>query len=240
MRPKLWFAMSLAIFTGACAHGGKGTGETVLLQPGDRGIHVTGEGMAGARPDTVVFRVGVQARRPSVAEAREASARAVTAMMEALRAEQVDEANIQTEQLSIRPEFEHTEQGRRQIGYVATNTVRVRMHDLDRVSAAVDATVRAGGNDAQLRGMEFRLEDDEEARAAAREEAMNKARARAEQLAQLAGVKLGAPIAVQESRSGGGPQPVAMRAMAEADTATPVQPGQTDVTVRVSVRYAIR
>ncbi len=233
--------LSLSLLAlGGC--GGAMGGRTMVLREGSEGIAVVGEGESDARPDRARFDVGVEVRRPSVTEAREAGAAAQTRVMEALRAAGVSDEDVQTGQLAIQPEYEYTQAGQRLLGYSARNSVTVRVSALDHLAEIVDSAVRAGGDDVRLSGMRFELTDPEAARARAREQAMARARRTAEQLARLAGVELGEPIAIDEQRSESQP-PVPMmmaRAEAAADTATPIEAGTIEVRVQLQVRYAIR
>jgi len=64
---------------------------------------------------------------------------------------------------------------------------------------------------------------------------------KAEQLAELAGVTLGAPTSIVETFSSP-PVPYALGAQefaASADTATPIAPGTQEVAVTLSVQYSI-
>src|SRR5687767_6558143 len=115
---KVPFISLLALALAGCAH--TGSGGTTVLREDPRGITVVGEGRAMAAPDRAVFTVGVEVRRPSVSEARAGSAEAIARMLEALRGAGVAAEDVQTSQLSIQPDYEYTEQGRRLLGYLAT------------------------------------------------------------------------------------------------------------------------
>ncbi len=239
--PKL--AMFFSLFSLAGCGGPMGAHTTVLRQ-GDEGISVVGEGKVDAHPDRARFDVGIQLRRPTVAEAREAAAAAQTRVDEALRGAGVEEDRIQTSQLTIQPDYEYTQAGQRLLGYSARSSVSVRVDDLDHLSEIVDGAVQAGGDDVRLSGIRFELSDPEAARAEAREQAMTRARQSAEQLARLAGVDLGEPVAIDESHQEGGGPPVPMM-MARAESAagptpTPIQSGTLEVRVQLQVRYAIQ
>lgn len=238
LAPLVSLALSLAL--AGCGHAPPHDGALVLRE-GDQGIQVVGEGDAEARPDRARFEVGVEARRPTTSAAREASASAQRRVLDALRAAGVGEDDVQTSQLSIQPEYEYTERGQNLLGYTARNTVSVRVTAIDRLSEIVDSAVRAGGDDVRMQGLRFELSDPAALRAEAREEAMTRARSTAEQLARLAGVELGEPIAIEESASGGEvPVPMMMARAEAADTATPIEAGTTEVRVQLRVRWSIR
>ena len=228
----------LALVCVACG-GTPRSGETLVLRESEHGILVSEQGEAEARPDRARFHVGVEARRPTVAEARDAGADAQRRVLDALRANGIGDDDVQTDSLSVSPEYEYTDQGQRLLGYTVRNAVHVRVNEIDRLSAMVDAAIGAGGDLVRLDGIQFELSDPDAVRTRAREQAMQRARATAEQLARLAGVELGAPIAIEEVVSGGEPRPMMME-MRAADTAqaTPIEPGVTRVTVQLRVRYA--
>jgi hypothetical protein len=68
---------------------------------------------------------------------------------------------------------------------------------------------------------------------------MADAQAKAGQLAELAGVSLGKPVAISESSAGGVPPVFFDAARAEPAAETPIEPGQLQITVSVQVTYAI-
>src|SRR5690606_2776962 len=103
-------------------------------------------------------------------------------VLEALRAAGVEERDIRTTQLSIQPDYEYSQTGRRLLGYVVTNTVEARVRDLSRVHQAVDTAVRAGGDLARVNGIRFELSEPERVAREARAEAIRNARAEAEQI----------------------------------------------------------
>ena len=234
-----------ALLTTAMAAGcasRSGTSETVWVREASPGILVTGEGESEARPDVARFRVGVEARRDSVAQARQEGAEIQQRILTALRGAGLADADLQTTQLSLQPEYEYSQEGRKLLGYTARNQVEAKVTDLSTLSRAIDAAVTAGGDDVRMEGISFELSDPDAARAAAREEAVANARAKAEQLARLSGAGLGRVIAIAESTMENiAPRPMmlAREEAADQSTSTPVEPGETTVRVRVEVRFAI-
>ncbi len=114
------------------------------------------------------------------------------------------------------------------------------MTGLGAAGGLMTAAVDSGGNAARLSGVWFALEDDEELLAAARDKAYAQARDKAGQYARLAGKELGEVAAISEDLTPG-PWPLAQ---ANADMATagpvPLEPGSTNVSVSVRVRWEMR
>lgn len=121
--------------------------------------------------------------------------------------------------------------------YRVSNTVQVTIRELNKLGAILGATTGAGANN--VWGIQFDIEDPSKLEADARQKAMTQARQRAEQLAELAGVKLGRVISVGES--GGG---IMQReggfgySMKAANVAVPVQSGELTVSQDVQLVFA--
>lgn len=224
---------------GGCA--ANGIAPAAPAAAADAGIIVTGEGEARATPDIATLRLGIEAHRPSMAEARTASAAAQARILESLKSFGVVAADIQTEQLSLAPQYDYGEKGRTLRGYVATNMVRVKLRDISKVGAIVDAAAAAGDDDTRVDGLSFELADTATVRAEARRLAVADAKKKAEQLAAELGAKIGEPIAIEEVAVHA-PGPVMMRDMAMMKggaESTPVEAGSVEARVTVRVRWAL-
>jgi uncharacterized protein YggE len=108
------------------------------------------------------------------------------------------------------------------------------------MSKAVDDAATAGGDATRLQSIAFTIEDDTELLAQARIAAVQDARAKAEQLANAAGVTLGAPQSISEQQQGAAPVyfETAVRSL-QSSADTPIEPGTNTVRVSVNIRYAI-
>lgn len=197
------------------------------------GISVQGQGSAFAAPDMAELLLGVSVKAPSVAEAQaEASAR-MSRVMEQLTSMGIAKDQIRTVRFNIFPQYGQNQQ---LTGYQVENIVSARTRSVDKVGQTLDAAGAAGANRVERIG--FTVADPKPLATRARDEAMADARAKAEQLARLAGVSLGPPTFIAESTSGTPPPPTPFRA-AEAASATPISPGETEVRVSVQVSYGI-
>ncbi|MBW2542354.1 MAG: SIMPL domain-containing protein, partial [Deltaproteobacteria bacterium] len=128
------------------------------------------------------------------------------------------------------------------VGYAVSNRVSVKVRDLDTVSDVLDDAAEAGGDAARVSGISFAVDEPEQYESEARKAAVEDARKRAEELAALAGVKLGEVRSIAES---GVSVPFAERGyrgvMLESAAAprTPISPGETEISLSVSVVYEI-
>lgn len=212
---------------------------TTAAEDGER-IVVEGTGRVTGRPDTLRATVGVELVREDVQAALDAANERAQAVLDALTAAGVAERDVQTRDLSVRPRYD--ENGATITGYAVRNTVEVRVRDLDRTGAVLQAALEAGGPDARLDGVSFSLEDNEALLADAREAAFGDARTKAEQYADLASAPLGRVLGIEEMRAAA-PQAIAFEEAAGgagvARAAPPVSPGEQEVRVEVRVTFAL-
>lgn len=213
-------------------------------------ITVVGIGKASVAPDIARVTVGVEILAPTVAEAVEENETTMAAVLAALRAAGIADRDIQTTNYNITLERygegiprpvdaaaqEEAVQETPNYNYRFSNMVTVTIRDLDAVAEVVDAVVEAGANN--IWGVSFTVEDMSEAQAAARGDAVEDARARAEALAELSGVTLGPVMSISEVV--GANQPVyAMAERAALDAGGSISPGELEVGYQVQVTYFI-
>jgi hypothetical protein len=201
-----------------------------------RRITVTGEARVEAAPDLASISAGVQSEALQAADALSATGEAMRAVLAAIAAQGVAEADVQTSQLSVDPLWEDGGEGRqpRVRGYAASNVATVRVRDTARLGALIDAVGAAGAN--RVFGISFEIADPAAQLADARRQAVADARAKAELLAAAAGVALGPVLSIRE---GGEPGPSPMMARAEMAMDTPIAAGVVGVVARVEIVYAI-
>jgi uncharacterized protein YggE len=119
--------------------------------------------------------------------------------------------------------------------YNASNTVDVTIRNLEQVGKVLSAATSAGAD--QLYGIRFEIEDLAPLQLEARKQAVEDAKARAERLAQLAGVKLGPAVSITETDGGGGVRtPMPMMAMAKSAN-VPVEAGELTISTTVQIVY---
>jgi len=199
------------------------------------GITVVGTGSVTTTPDTAEWSFGVQTSAETAEAALSANSEAMKRVVASLTDAGVSGDDLQTEQVSVWPRM--GDDGTAIVGYDASNTVRATVRDLDRAGGIVDAAVAAGAN--QVYGPSLTVSDADAQYQAAVDAAFDDARARAEAIAEKAGVTLGAPVAIVEG-GGGVPVPYYRGAVAEAAAAdVAVEPGTQDVGASLTVTFAI-
>lgn len=229
-------ALALAIPNVAVAQG------ATIVQPlaGTR-LDVSATGEVTRVPDLAIISAGVQTLQPTATAAIEENATRMERVRAALKRAGIADPDIQTSSISLNPEYRYAEnQPPALTGYRASNTVNVKLRDLKRSGAILDALVRENAN--QLNGPSLTLDKPEEAYDEARIRAIAIGRARAELYARALGMRVARIVSVSESgASFPGPMPMAhARDSAMAVAKTEISPGTQDIQVSVSISFELR
>ena len=204
--------------------------------PGEHTISVTGSGKIFVKPDMADVSVGVQVIRQTLAAARDDAAQQMNAVIAALHALGLTDADLETAYLDISPTYDYTGQSQRITGYQVTNQLTVHVKDLAKLAAVVDDSVSAGAT--TINGISFRVSDQTAAEAQARTAAVQDARARADALAAAAGVTITGVASISET-SFTPPIWYGQPAQDGAGTPTPIIPGMSAISIDISVVYTI-
>jgi uncharacterized protein len=192
-----------------------------------------------AEPDIVTVSAGVTTQARTAVEAMRTNATAMKAVVDRIKALGIAERDIQTTGINLGAMYDYNQQTQRQVfrGYQAGNRVSVKLRDIQRTGDVLDALVAAGATD--LGGPDWSIDDDTAARAQARRQAMETARAQALDYARGAGYSDIRLLEVSEQIAPQRPMPMMRMAQAEAADAasTPVQPGMVEAGVTVRVTY---
>jgi uncharacterized protein YggE len=246
MLTKVRFGFIIAVVTMllvgcAAVQAGPQAAQTVTSQTA-REITVVGVGRVSLVPNIAKINVGAETRASTVSEAKAAVDDQMEAIDAALKGLGVEEKDIQTSHYSIFYEQEPYQPFAREEGtaepqgmYRVSSMLEVTVRDVEKAGEVLDAAVAAGAN--QVYGVNFTVSDDQKWQSQARTEAMADARARAAELAGLAGVELGDILSVSEVI--GGNMVVAYeRAMGGGGGG--IAPGELEMTTQVQVTFAIQ
>jgi uncharacterized protein YggE len=206
--------------------------------PPARTVSVTGAAEVEAVPDLATVSAGVDTQAETAAAALAANSAAMTAVFAALEASGIERRDMQTSNLSLGAIWEpyrDGEQPPRVIGYQASNMATVRVRDITKVGAVIDAVATAGAN--RLNGVAFEVADPRAAIDRAREQAVEDARARAELYARAAGVTLGPVLTISEPIAPS--QPFFARAADSMEAAPPIAEGTVALRAEVNKVFGL-
>jgi uncharacterized protein YggE len=197
-------------------------------------VTVTGEATLAVAPDAAMIRIGVSSQDKTAREASDANAKQMTAVLAAIKSNNIAERDIQTSRLSLQPQYDPNKSGTARLtGFQATNQVTVRIRDIGNLAAVLDSAISAGAN--EMSGIEFIVSEQSKLLDRARDDAIADAHRKAERYAKAAGSRLGRVVAISEEGSSPPPRPMqALRA-----GAVPISPGEQTLRAAVTVSYEL-
>lgn len=203
-------------------------------------ITTSGVGLVEAAPDMATINVGVTHQAEEAGAAMEATSVAVRALLERLKAAGIAARDVQTNNISLQPLWlrsnNSSETPPRITGFVARNSLSIRVRELENLGTILDQVIDDGAN--TFNGLQFSVAEPEELIARARAAAVKDAMARAIQLADAAGVTLGPIQSISEQGSAPRPQMMEM-ASARMASDVPVAAGEISLSAQVAIVFSI-
>ena len=211
---------------------------SLAQEGGARWIAVEGIGRVFAVPDVAVVRLGVQREARDAGAAMAAASAAMAGMLAGIAEAGIAPEDVQPERVGLDPRWRHMQDGSppRITGYVATNSLRVTVRDLDGLGTLLDAVVSDGAN--TMDSLTFEVSELSDLEDEARAKAVEDARRKASILAGAASAELGHVISISEGAQPGAPMPMFETALAERSS-VPVAVGQMDVTIAIRAVFAL-
>lgn len=237
-RFSIFMALAILMVLAACtpsAAGAAGATDAPARQ-----ITVNGIGQVYVAPDIAYINVGVRSLAETVADALEQNNAQARTIKDALTAQGVEEKDIQTSSFNVYPQPEYDFQGQitRNL-YAVENTVFLTVRNLQNLGTLLDVVAENGANN--IYGITFDLQDKSEAQKTARQMAVDSGRSQAQELADMAGVKLGKLISISSYSSyptpyygygmGGGGGAMAY------DASVPIASGQIQIYAEASMIF---
>ena len=206
-------------------------------------VITSGEGELKRAADRAWVTITAESRSRDPKEAQRLNIEAMAAVMQKLKGMNLGEDAIRTTSFELHPEFDYVD--RRQVlrGYVARNSIEVRVDEVTRVGEVLSAAVGSGAT--SVGGLRFDLKNREAVEQEALRLAVANARQRADAAAAAAGMRVERILRIQDQYASP-PEPRPFTAMRETMQAAapmadvPVTPGEITVRVRVTLTAAIR
>lgn len=242
-------AVLIGAFALGSASGGAAPSLTGQRQPGPRTdaaftstsgaarITVTGTGTVTGTPNQLILSMGVQVNGATVSSALQQASQATARVTSALRNAGVAQADIQTADLSIQPNYRANSQV--PDGYQVSEYLTATLRRIAAAGTQIQDAVQAGGNAVTVNGVSLNLTDTSALLARARAAAVADARHKAAQYAKAAGQPLGPVISITD-QAPAQPLPFDTAASGAAPRASvPISPGTQQLSVSITVTYAL-
>ena len=206
-----------------------------------RYITVTGVGTISVVPDAVRFNATVSSLASTNAAALSSASKSAAAVRAALKDKGIALKDIRSASISVYPEYNYTQEaGTKITGYRASQSFDVLIRKASDAGTIIEAVVTAGGDNVQLGGVIPTTLNPAIATEEARAAAVANAKSKASSYAKLLGTSIGKVLFLEEQSSPiySSPFPMA-KAGAAADQAVEIDLGEQDVTVTITVRWAL-
>ncbi len=232
----------LVVLVAGCSPPLSGTAQNPVSQ-----LVVRGEATIKVKPDQVEMSLEAVTSAENAELAMSSNSEAILQLQQLLATEGLNIEDYRTGQFSIQPQWSRPPRpapanwAPEITGYRVTNSLQVTTSRIDLAGRLLALAQQAGVNKAGH--LRFSLADPEAASRQAITAATEKARLRAETLAQAAGVSLGKLLEARVEESGSRGRPRLM--MAEVSSArsavnnVPITAGEVEVSAAVVLRYAL-
>ena len=205
----------------------------------NRFITVTGVGTISVVPDAVRFNASVSALASTNAAALSSASKSAAAVRAALKDAGIATKDIRSANISVYPEYNWTQEaGTKITGYRASQSFDVLVRTASKAGIIIEAVVTAGGDNVQLGGVVPTTLNPATATEVARAAAVSNAKSKAASYAKLLGTSIGKVLSLEEQSSPVYSSPFPMAKAADA-AAVEIDLGEQDVTVTITVRWAL-
>ena len=202
---------------------------------------VSGTGKVYAKPDIGVADVAISVQGATSSSAQDEANKKSKTVIEYLKNAGIKSDDIKTSGYNIYPQYDYSNGRNRINGYQVTQSLTIKIRDLDKVNTIIDGVVDAGAN--QVSSVRFEIDQPEKLQAEAREKAIAEAKGKAEELANQLGIKLGGIVNFYESSNSYPPMAYGMGGGGDMMKAVPsveLPSGQNEIAISVTITYQIR
>ena len=205
-------------------------------------VVTTGEGVVKRAPDRAWLTIAAESRAKTAREAQKLNVDAMSGVLAEAQGRRLASDAIKTTGYNLHPEFDYANNKQTLRGYVARNSVEVRVDDLPKLGEILESVVDAGATN--VSGVRFDVKDRDGAEREALKMAVADARARANAAAAGASMNVERVVKIEEHRSVTVPPQPRMAVMREsammASGQPPIEAGEIEIRVAVTLTAAIR
>src|SRR4029077_11771300 len=155
-------------------------------------LFVSGSASNQTKPDKVTVSLGVETTDSTAQAALTSNSNLMNKVLEALKAEGVQENETSTSTFSITPNYNYSSNNNqgRLIGFTVSNTIQIESSSIENVSKWIDAAVLAGANNVNNIYFSLSNQKSEEMKNSLLKDAIGSARIKADIAANAAGLKV--------------------------------------------------
>jgi len=217
---------------------------SIITQQKGEPLIVIEEGSAIAIPDVAKVSLGIEESGSNLKTVQDNINKKSKSLVSELKKLDIDDKNIKTTSYNVYPEYNYDSEPPIISGYRVSISYQVTIDNFDKVNGVVVKAAEVGAN--SIGNISFDLKDETKQKALdkARENAIKKAKTKAKSLAKAANISLGKILNISESQDNSiTPRPIYQKAKMGLDqeiTQPEITPGETKITVNISISWEIK
>jgi len=165
------------------------------LEETENTITVSETGTVYTKPDLALVNFSIVTEAKTVAEAMGKNTEKMNAVINFIKEQGIEDKDLKTASFNIYPRYEWYDEtqyypsGKRVlVGYEVRQSLQTKIRDMEKIGEIIEGGTSAGAN--EVSDLQFTVDNQDEFKKQAREEAITKAKAKAEELAKQLGVNL--------------------------------------------------
>lgn len=203
---------------------------------------VEGEGKVTVIPDTGEINIGLRVNKATVDTAQKEANEKINQITAEIKKLGIEEKFIKTVDYNVYPEYDYRA-GQKITGYNVNVTLKIKVKDFDKINQVIDTSTALGAN--QIGNLSFTVDDErlEELKMEARQQAIEKAKEKAGQIASMTGFRLGRIVNFTENSLPAydnrlyAPKGLGGSEVDSAEPVAQIQPGESEIIVSVVLSY---
>lgn len=260
----LWVVLSILALTSSYAVISYVNTYSKSIEPSAyRSFSISAEGKTIGVPDVAQFNFSIISEGEDLLKIQKENTNQANKTVEFLKNQGVDSKDIKTQFYNVYPKYTYYDCSKEVIyksypeteprpcpppkisGYTINQTISVKIRDFSKIGNILSGIVEYGANN--VSGLQFLVDDQTKLEDEAREEAISKAKEKAQNIAKFAGFKLGRLLAIEEGWASpyykNIPQSLGMGGATIESTPLPslqIEPGSQEIKINVTLRYEIK
>lgn len=210
--------------------------KTTIMQPT---VDVMGEGVIKVVPDEVTINVQVENKGQNPKELKQKNDFVINEVLSFIKSMKIDDKNVQTEYVRLNKNFDYQT---KTYSYIANQSISIYLKDLKLYESLMNGLVERGIN--RIDGISFSSSKINELKSKARIKAMENAKMKADEYAQVLNQSIGKAVSISEFNNTNYPGPVNRKAMMMSSDASGMEQqtisvGEIEITTKVNVSFLL-
>ena len=199
-------------------------------------VDVIGEGVVYVVPDEVTIRVQVENEGQDPKELKQTNDRIVTEVLAFIKSQRIDDKDVLTQYIRLTKNYDYQTKAYK---FIANQSISIRLKDLDKYETLMSGLLESGIN--RIEGINFSSSKKDELKSQARVKAMQNAKLKAEEYADVLDQSIGKAIKISEYQIN---YPIPrnegmLKTMSDGGGQQTISPGEMELKVTVNVKFIL-